>query len=143
MTDGHLQPLCTIAVDGSLSSDSFRPGRVSATAELVHKLSHRADRELQAVVRALTMPVAPSVRFSLPLKFEFIGTCMRRPSGVPQIQQTMQFRARGFAWRLIVHRVDVLALAIHHSNRRGVIHCVPAILEWDFFGVDVIGILSG
>jgi hypothetical protein len=34
MTDGHFQPLCTIDVDGSLSSDSFRAGRMSATAEL-------------------------------------------------------------------------------------------------------------
>jgi hypothetical protein len=34
MLDGHLQPLCTIGVDGSLSSDSFRAGQMSATAEL-------------------------------------------------------------------------------------------------------------
>ena len=34
MLDGHLQPLCTIAAEGSLSSDSFRAGRMAAAAEL-------------------------------------------------------------------------------------------------------------
>jgi hypothetical protein len=64
-------------------------------------------------------------------------------SGGLQAQQAMQFRAGCSAGRLKVHRVHVLALAIHYSDCRRVVHCVSAILKWDFLRVDVVGLLDG
>jgi hypothetical protein len=115
-------------------------------AELAHREFRSPEVSRDALDRADMKNVSRQDDRFLLLWRLVISIQQRRPRGsygVLQTQQALQLRACGSTWRLKVHRIDALALAVHYGDRRGVIHCVPAILEWDFLGINVIGLLGG